>query len=298
MTNKRRQNTRRSTAGAWKTQTRDIDGMRLVGEQKFVRLDTLCEWFAPGYQKAVGEVLPASQERTSRGGDRSRHPWPADQRHRMMAVHRIVNRWVAPLGCAEKWQPWADQPAWVRLTARGLAEIGHPDWPELPWPDDTRKDRLRDDGKYWLSHLHRINHVRLALARGDIDCLPPHHRWHSEREIEIALPEKVRGVALPHKTDGYIELLCEQTWTYPRAQGQIADLHLPAGARIGIEVELSRKAFAVYHEHIFPDLLRQYDAALYLAVGEAYQALVEARKTFRASDADRRRLRLLQMYTR
>ncbi len=296
MTDNRKQHTHRSTAGAWKTQTRDIDGMRLVGEQKLVRLDILCEWFAPGYQKATDEVPSESQEQTTHGGDRSRQPWPADQRHRMMAVHRIVNRWVAPLGCAEKWQPWADQPAWVRLTARGLAEIGHPDWPELPWPDDTRKDRLRDDGKHWLSHLHRINKVRLALARGDVACIPPHHCWQSELEIELALPEKVRGSKLPHKPDGCVELLGEQLWAYPRAHGRITDVHLPAGARIAIEVELSRKAFAVYQEHIFPELLHQYDAALYLAVGEAYQALVEARKTFRASDAERSRIRLLQMY--
>ena len=286
----------RSGYGTWKKQTRDDDGLRLVGEQKFVRLDTLCDWFAPGYCQSSNALLSKGQEKTTHGGDRSHTPWPADQRHRMMAVHRIVNRWVVILRCAEKWQPWGDEPPWVRLNARGLAEIGHPDWPEILWPDEECKDRLRDDGKNWLSHTHRINKTRLALARGEIEAVPAHHRWHSEREIEIALPEKVRGSKLPHKTDGSVELLGAHQWTFSHPNGQVETLHFPTGAMIGIEIELSRKAFAVYHEHIFPDLLRHYDAALYLAVGDAYGALLEARKTFLANAVERRRIRILQFH--
>ena len=46
----------RSNYGTWKKQTRDDDGLRLVGEQKFVRLDTLCQWFAPGYARAPASI--------------------------------------------------------------------------------------------------------------------------------------------------------------------------------------------------------------------------------------------------
>src|SRR5260221_10600416 len=97
-------NHRRNYDG-WKLQTSDTEGMRLVGEQKFVRLDTLCEWFAPGYAKAVSLYPPDDQPKAPRGGDRSEAPWPSDQRHRMMNVHRLVNRWCNVFGMAEKWQP-------------------------------------------------------------------------------------------------------------------------------------------------------------------------------------------------
>lgn len=285
---------RRSNYGAWKLRTRDIEGLRLIGEQKFVRLDTLCEWFAPGYAKATSLYPPDDQPKASRGGDRSEASWPRDQRHRMMAVHRLVNRWCSVFQMAEKWQPWGDLPPWVRLTASGLAEIGHPDWPEIPWPDDERKDRLRDNGKDRLSHTHRVNKARLALARGDVEDISPAHLWHSEREIEIALPEKIRGVKLPHKTDGYVELQPPHTWTKTLPSGRTEVLQLPPGARVGIEVELSRKSFEVYASHVLPQLLSLYDAALYLAAGDAYDAIVEARKTYLPSNEERKRIRIVR----
>lgn len=148
-----------------------------------------------------------------------------------------------------------------------------------------------DNGKDRLSHTHRINKARLALARGDVPDFTKQHVWHSEREIEIALPEKERGVKLPHKTDGYVELLVAQSWTYPLTN---RILTLPKGARIAIEVELSRKSFTIYSEHILPQLLQMYDAALYLTAGDAYDAVVEARKTYLSSDGERKCIRIIQ----
>lgn len=142
-------------------------------------------------------------------------------------------------------------------------------------------------------HTHRINKARLALARGDVPDFPKQHIWHSEREIELALPEKERGVKLPHKTDGYVELLVAQNWTYPLTHETLT-LQLPKGARVAIEVELSRKSFEIYEEHVMPQLLQMYDAALYLAVGDAYEAVVKARRTRLTSDEERKRIRIIQ----
>jgi hypothetical protein len=285
----------RSNYGTWKKQTRDDDGLRLVAEQKFVRLDTLCQWFAPGYTRATSLYPPDKQPKEQHGGNRAESGWPSDQRHRMMAVHRIVNKWCNVMKMAEKWQPWGDEPPWVRLNAAGLAEIGHADWPEIPWPEEKDKGRLRDNGDDHLSHTHRINEARLALARGDIKDIPAQHTWHSEREIEIGLPEKIKGVKLPHKPDGYIELGVTASWEMP-TRGPISQVYtLPRGSRVGIEIELSRKNFEAYGSHYLPELLRLYDGAVYLAYGDAYDAVVAARQALLSSNDDRKRIRILKL---
>ena len=285
----------RSNYGTWKKQTRDDDGLRLVAQQKFVRFDTLCQWFAPGYARATSLTPPANQPKEQHGGDRSESKWPADQRHRMMAVHRIVNRWCNIMQMAEKWQPWGDEPPWVRLNAAGLAEIGLADWPEIPWPDDQDKGRLRDNGNDHLSHTHRVNEARLALARGDIKDIPAKHTWHCEREIEIALGEKVKGVKRDHKPDGYVELGAAASWDMP-TRGPVSQVFtLPVGSKVAIEVELSRKNFEVYGSHYLPELLRLYDGAVYFAYGDAYDAVVAARRDLLTSNDDRKRIRIIQL---
>jgi hypothetical protein len=297
----------RSDYRTWKKTSRDEDGMLLVAQQKFVRLDTLGERFAPNFEPMI-EAVPKKEEATAdgnspekrkRGGKRTGLPWPRDRRHRMMAVGRIANHWVDPMGFAEIWQPYADQPAWVRLTQSGLEELhldvdenGDPYWTELPWPE---MKKLRDDGKEYLSHYHRINQVRLALARGDVKDIPKKHTWHSEREVEATLPKKVRGVRLPHKTDGYIELDVDWSWEYARRDGSIDLLPLPRGSRIAIEVELSRKRFEAYEQFILPDLLKFYDFALYFAYDDAYDAVVKARRDYLSSNDERRRVRIIQL---
>ena len=101
------QRKRRSDYGTWKKSGRDQDGMLFVAQQKFVRLDTLSEFFAPGYERAVdppkhqqheqaqlaGDTdcgSPQSAAKKQRGGRRTGLPWPKDTRHRMMAVQRIA----------------------------------------------------------------------------------------------------------------------------------------------------------------------------------------------------------------
>jgi hypothetical protein len=278
----------RSAEGTWQKKTRDIDAWKFLAQQKYVRLDTLGEYLSPGYVKASKQA--ESQEPQSRGGNRQQRPWPSDQRHRMMAVQRLVARWQR-MGVVEIWQPYKDQPAWVRLNQLGLAEL-HLDWPEILWPLNERW--LRDDGKNWLSHTHRVNKMRLALARGEIPGIPAKHTWHSEREIELTLPARHSGVRLLHKVDGYITLEIETTWTRTRTNGNVVQVLLPPQTTIACELELTRKRFGTYQEIILPDLLRFYDYTVYLAIGDAYDAVVSARRKTLLTNEERRRIRILR----
>lgn len=271
----------RSDKGSWQKTTRDVDAWWLLAQQKYVRMDTLGEWFALAYAKAQKQELSQGKQ----------VPWPTDHRHRMMATQRLVARWQQRIGVVDIWQPYKDQPAWVRLNQRGLEEL-HLNWPEILWPVDERW--LRDDSKNWLSHTHRVNKARLALARGEIPGIPAQHIWHSEREIEQTLPARHPGVRLPHKVDGYVTLETETTWTRTHAGGNIERTVLPLQTTIGIELELQRKSFEIYQSIIFPDLLRCYDYTIYLATGDAYEAVITARRNLLQTDNERKRIRILR----
>ena len=175
---------RRSDYGSYKVTDRDWEGLSLAADMKFVRFDTLGEYWAPGFETANNEsqTLEAKDERLrNHGGRRINLPWPRESRKRLSAVAQVVSRWEHKMGFAETWQPFAWQPKWVRITELGLFELGLP-WAEIPFPE---RDRLRHDAEH-NSHIHRMNQVRLSLARGDVAV--PRHRWISEREIEASLP--------------------------------------------------------------------------------------------------------------
>ena len=166
-------------------------------------------------------------------------------------------------------------------------EAGNPYWTEFPWPEDKK---LRDDGGEYLSPYHRVNMVRITLARGGVKEIPSQHTWHCEREIESTLPKKVPGGRFTHKTDGFVELNMDWTWEFTRRDGDIDIIPLPRHSCIGIEVELSRKRFEAYEKFIFPDLLQFYDFALYFATKDAYQAIVDARRKYLPTNDQRRRI--------
>ncbi len=58
--------------------------------------------------------------------------WPADLRHRRMAVSHLLRKLEAR-GEVEVIQPWADQPVWYRVTGAGLRVLCL-DWPEILFP--------------------------------------------------------------------------------------------------------------------------------------------------------------------
>jgi len=280
---------RRSDYGSYKVTNRDWDGFRFVAEMKFVRFDTLAEYWAPGFEPANDEshtLADHDEWPRHHGGKRTDMPWPTVNRKRLSAVAQVVNRWERKMGFAETWQPFASQPKWVRITGEGLWELGLP-WDEIPFPE---RERLRHDAEH-NSHIHRINQVRLSLARGDVEV--PSHRWISERQIEANLPLKEPGVTLPHKPDGYLELEEEGAWELKLGDGSIERIPLLRESRIGVEVELSRKSYERLGTHVLPNLLKHYDFVWYFCLQEAYDAVVAARRDYIQTNEERKRIRIL-----
>ena len=125
--NETQSKSRRSDFGSYKMTDRDWEGLQFIAEMKFVRFDTLGEYWAPGFAPASREPLtPVRQYAVPRhkGGNHRGIPWPAEYTKRMNAVSQVVSRWESKMGYAETWQPFASQPKWVRITEAGLYELG------------------------------------------------------------------------------------------------------------------------------------------------------------------------------
>ncbi len=278
----------RRDAGATRLKTRDIDIVRFGAEQTFVRFDTLGEYLAPNYTPALAAAPPEQlADRTAP----TKRAWPADLRHRLMAVSHLMRRLEAQ-GYVEIIQPWADQPAWFRVTAQGLHLLDL-DWQEIPFPAhlQDQEARLRHD-RYWTSHHHLINCIRLALARGAADV--PAHSWQGERAIEAALPPRESGKHRPHKADGILHLHAAGSWTLKQRNGEIFRvIPMQEGQLIGIEVESTQKSQERLAQ-ILPDALHHHDFVWYFCRTPAIrQALAIARRDALTTDEERQRLRLL-----
>ena len=281
--------TRRRDAGSSRTTSRDIDILRLGAEQTFVRYDTAGEYLAPGYVPALATPTPEQLADTTPSAKRA---WPADLRHRLMAVTRILNKLEAR-GTVEIIQPWADQPAWFRVTAQGLRTLSL-DWEEIPFPEkyEDLEARLRHD-RYFTSHNHLINQVRMLLARGGAN-MPTDHEWRGERAIEIALPPREQGTRRPHKADGVMLLKEDGSWPIPSADRTrvVATIEMKAQQIVAIEVECSQKNDHRYEE-ILPDLVAHHDFVWYFCLSKTiHTAVADARKTLPTNE-QRRRVRLL-----
>jgi len=278
----------RSDAGSFRFKSRDADIIRIGAEQTFLRADSLGEYLAPGYAPAVAEP-PASQLTDPTAP--TKRAWPADLRHRQMAVAHLLQKLEAR-GYIEVIQPWADQPPWYRATSPGLRQVGL-DWPEIPFPQkyEDLEERLRHDNQY-KSHHHLINQVRLLLARGEADV--PKHIWKGERAIEHELPPREKGVRRPHKPDGILYLLEDGAWPVIAKEGSIVDMvQIRAGQLVGIEIECSLKSDQRLAE-ILPDLLAHHDYVWYFCLNTSVRkAVADARRDALATDDERRRVRLL-----
>ena len=290
-TKKRRRvrHTHRRDAGSSRMTSRDVDILRLGAEQTFVRYDTAGEYLAPGYVPALAKPTPEQLADTTPSAKRA---WPADLRHRLMAVTRLLNK-LERRGSVEIVHPWADQPAWFRTTAQGLRSLSL-DWEEIPFPDTYEKveARLRHDRSF-VSHNHLLNQVWMLLARGGAN-MPTDHEWRGERAIEIALPPRAQGTRRPHKADGVMLLKEDGSW--PILSGDrtrvVATVAMKAHQIVGIEVECTQKNDHRYQE-ILPDLVAHHDYVWYFCLTPTIRkAISDARKTL-PTDDQRQRVRLL-----
>ncbi len=285
---RRVQQKRRIDAGSFRFKGRDADIIRFGAEQTFARADTLGEYLAPGYTPATAEP-PASQLADMTPS--VKRAWPADQRHRLMAVSHLLRK-LSARGYIEIMQPWTDQPAWYRATALGLRSLSL-DWPEIPFPEeyDKLEARLRHDSQY-TSHNHLINQVRLLLARGGAGV--PEHSWKGERAIEEVLPPRQKDVRRPHKADGILYLKEAGAWSITAKDGAMLEtVEMKPGQLLGVEVECTLKSDRRLSE-ILPDLIAYHDFVWYFCLTPTIkQAVADARKQFLTTNEQRRRVRIL-----
>jgi hypothetical protein len=285
---RRIQQKRRIDAGSTRFRARDADIIRIGAEQTFVRADTLGEHLAPGYTSATAEP---SAEQLADTTPPVKRAWPGDLRHRLMAVSHLLHK-LAARGYIDMIQPWADQPAWFRVTTFGLRSIGL-DWPEIPFPEtyEDLEARLRHDNQY-KSHHHLINQTRLLLARGGAGAPP--HTWKGERAIELALPPREKGLRRPHKADGILYLKEGGSWAISTKEGIVLEtVEMQAGQLLGIEVECTLKSDHRLAE-ILPDLLAHHDYVWYFCLTPAIkQAVADARMQVLTTHEQRRRVRIL-----
>lgn len=280
--------TRRDT-GSSRPMTRDADLLRFGAEQTYVRFDTAGVFLAPNHSLATAEP-PAAQ--LADPTPSAKRAWPQDHRHRMMAVSRLLNK-LERRGLVEIIQPWADQPAWFRVTAVGLRSLGLT-WPDIPFPEpDQLEDRLRH-GHGWHSHHHLINEVRMLLARGGTGA--PAGEWKGERAIEAILPQREKGTRRPHKPDGIWRLSQPGTWDV-RAKDRMVlfTVQMQAGQIIAIEVECTQKSDDRLAQ-ILPDLLEYHDYVWYFCLTQTIaDAVARARKNSLENENQRRRVRILKL---
>ncbi len=244
---------------------------------------------APNYTPAIAKPTP---EQLADPTPSAKRVWPADLRHRLMAVTRILNT-LERRGYVEIIQPWADQPAWFRVTAQGLRSLSL-EWEEIFFPEkyEDLEARLRHD-RYFTSHNHLINQVRLLLARGGAN-MPTDHEWRGERAIEIALPPREEGTRRPHKADGLVSLKQDGSWPLTSVDRTIVFgvRDMKSQQVVGIEVECTQKKDRRYEE-ILPDLVAHHDFVWYFCLTETIRkAVADARKTS-LTEEQRQRVRLL-----
>ena len=282
---------RRSDYGAHKITPKDWVGLPLVATQRFVRYDTLAEWWDPEHLPAVHEPrMKREGPGPGRGGKRTGLPWPRDWDKRLAAVARIVDQHWVIMGLAESIQPFDKTPRWVRLTEAGLHILGL-SWPETPFPTTLKYYEHSDDRR---CHSHCINEVRVYLARGGAQV--PLHTWTSERAIEARFPPAGPGQTLPHLPDGFITIEQAGEWGILDIDDNwLGSVPLLPGQRVALEVELNRKSYPRLQKEVFPQLLQHYDYVWYFAESEARRVVAEARERFLTTDEQRARLRIMRL---
>ncbi len=285
------EDTHRSDWGTFEYTLRDDKGLLLIAEMKFVPYDLLGQWLDPDLAPAIDELRNEEQSKTKgkkpRGGKRKGVPWPRDCKKRLHATAELVRRWDEKMHFARRWKPWEHEPAWARISAAGLRNLGL-DWPEIEFPEDPHKLTL-------ASHTYQVINRRLHLARGGSNA--PAHQWISERKIYVDQVRKLGADAEhAHRPDGVMRL--EVDGSYPLTRGEIVIEHIPLkkGQTVAIEEELSCKGSERLGKGILRSLLSQYDFAWYFCHDEEiYNKVIAARRDYLRTDDERKRIRILRI---
>lgn len=151
----------------------------------------------------------------------------------------IIARW-RDIGFVQTASPLRNQAAWVWATRLGLKEQGF-------------------DYRYWelnvkaLKHLYAVNQVRLWVESGEDETLRG-AEWKSERALQAERPAALAGYARGHLPD--------------------AELTLPTGEVVAIEVELTKKRRSWLGE-ILEGLAADYAQVRYFVARDIYDYVQE-----------------------
>ncbi len=197
---------------------RDLDVLRMIGEQTAYRFDQLQGLLARHPMTHSADPAFLSETRTT----------------------VMVRRWQQ-LGLADYGKILHDQPGWIWLTARGIAHLQLPVRFHEPFHGD-------------LEHLYWINETRALID--DSYGTAPGFCWESERLIRATRERLLAQQKQDHNADRWLplEYQCQHRpdGLFRYQMGQEAKEHITA-----IEVELSHKVYSSWKK-IFLELIRCY----------------------------------------
>jgi hypothetical protein len=214
---------KRSDKGKPQLTQRDLDILRIIGEQTAYRFDQL-------------------------QGLLARHPMTHSADPAFLSETRtmvMIRRWQQ-LGLADYRKILHDQEGWVWLTAKGIAHLQVPVRFHEPFHGD-------------LEHLYWINET-LALIE-DRDGAIPGFRWESERLIRATRERLLTQQKQGNQVDRWLplEYQCQHRpdGLLRYQVGQNAKEYV-----IAIEVELSHKAYSTWKK-IFLELIKYHHEVQY-----------------------------------
>ena len=246
----------RSDKGHVQLTRRDLDLLRLIGEQTAYCFDQLQGWLARHPDSQSTDPMCLSESRTSALLQRL-------QKSGLLVYRKVLY----------------DEPGWVWCTARGIFHA------QLPC-------RFHEPALAELEHLFWVNETRALVEASD--GARPGFRWESERLIRATrehlrarlkqepalwIPWEYRGA---HRPDALLRYR------------ESADQGVPE--RIcAIESELHRKGYEMWHK-IFLELTRYYDEARYYVPAEIKGALLGALERFQREESGQERRQSIAVY--
>ena len=235
----------RSDKGHSQLTKRDLDLLRLIGEQTAYCFDQLQRWLARHPDSRSTDPTCLSESRTSAVLQRL-------QKSGLLVYRKVL----------------FDEPGWIWCSARGLFHA-------------QLDCRFHEPALAELDHLYWVNETRALVEASD--GARPGFRWESERliratrerlrvrqkqEPELWIPLEYRGA---HRPDA---LLRYRESADPEAPEVIC----------AIESELHRKGYETWRR-VFQDLVTYYDEARYYAPAEIRGALLAALERFAREEA-------------
>ncbi len=246
----------RSDKGLAQLTRRDLDLLRLVGEQTAYSFGQLQGWLARHPDSQSTDPTCLSESRTSA------------LIQRLQKLDLLVYRKIL-----------YEEPGWVWCSARGLFHT------QLPC-------RFHEPALADLGHLFWVNETRALVELSD--GTRPGFRWESERliratrehlraqqkqEPELWIPWEYRGA---HRPDAQLRY---RTGADPDAPERIC----------AIETELHRKGYETWRK-IFLELTTSYDEARYYVPAETKGALLGALERFQREESRQERRQSIAVY--